>query len=85
MITKQLKMLLADAYEAEGELKDLIEQCFEEIFQGQANYAFSMFEEDVQSGREYNGCLQGLDYYKQLIADNDKRMKAYKEKEKKDE
>jgi len=88
MLTKQLKMLLADAYESEGQLTDIIEECFKDIFKEQAAYAYSMFEEDLQSGREYNGCLQGLEYYKQQIADNDKRMKEYKEKkekEKKDE
>lgn len=80
-LTKQLKQLLSNAYEVEGELTDLIEQCFKEIFQEQASLAYSMFEEDVQSGREYNGCLQGLHYYKQQIADNDRRMKEYKEKD----
>ncbi len=66
-IAKLLKQLLSDSYEVEGELNDIIKQCFEEMFKEHKGYAFSLFEEDLQNGRAYNGCLQGLDYYKQEI------------------
>lgn len=82
--TKLLKSLLSESYEVEKELNDLIEQCFKEMFGDYSTYAFSLFEEDLQSGREYNGCLQGLQYYKQCVEDSIKAAKEYKEKKEKE-
>lgn len=75
---KLLKSLISNAYETEGELCQLIEECFKEIFQEDAQYAYSLFEEDLETGREYNGCLQSLDYYKRQINE----IKCIREKKK---
>lgn len=82
-ITKELKLLLSDSYQLESELTDIIKQCFEEIFKDQGSYAYSIFKDDLLNGRENCGCLQGLNYYKQLIAENEKRIAEYKQKENK--
>lgn len=84
-LTKQLKILLSDAYEAEGELTDIIHQCFKEIFKEHATYAYSLFEEDVQGGREYNGCLQSLEYYKRQINDHKKRVEEHRKTREKED
>ena len=74
-ISKQLKKLLSHSYEVEAELSDLIEQCFKEIFKEQASYAISLFEEDLEGGKEFNGCLQGLEYYKAQVKQSQKTTK----------
>ena len=73
--TKLLKSLLSESYETEKELTDLIKECFKEMFKEHGDYAFSVFEDDLQSGREYNGCLQSIDYYKQQIKTIQERAK----------
>lgn len=77
--TKLIKTLLSEAYEVEGELLSFIEQCFKELFKDDAVYAFSLFEEDVDSGRDYNGCIQNLDFFQRQVEENRACMKKYKE------
>ncbi len=86
--TKSLKALLSESYQTESDLNQIIEECFKEIFKHNSTYICSLFEEDLQSGRECNGCLQGLEYYKNAVERDLKRLnefKKIKEDEKKDE
>ncbi len=74
---KLLKSLLADSYETQNNLVELIKECFEEIFKDESSYAFNFFEDDLES-RDYCGCLQDLEYYKGQIKQYFERMDATK-------
>lgn len=76
--TKSLKLLLSEAYEVEGELIQLIEQCFKEMFKENSIYMYSLFEDDLESGRDYNGCLQPLDFYKRQVEEHKIRVESVK-------
>jgi len=83
---KLIKQLLSESYEVQNELVDLIEECFKDIFGSNSTYLFSEFEADIASGRDYNGCLQGLAYYKSKDIEHQKHRALWiqKEKEKED-
>lgn len=79
---KNLKTLLTESYQLESELLELIDQCFKEIFTDKFIIAQNSFEEDLYSGRHFNGCLQNLDYHKQIAHRSDQMKSMQKSVEK---
>lgn len=73
---KMIKKLLVEAYETESELVDIIKDCLKEMFPENEAYIIHMFEDDLASGKNWNGCLQGISYYKTLIERENKEKKA---------
>ena len=79
------KQLLAEQIEIESELIDFIKECLKEIFPNvEDNYIIYEFESDVENGREFNGCIQTLNYYKQMAERNAKERKERVKKEAKE-
>lgn len=78
MRKQELKVMIKDAIELEGQLIDLIKECFQEIFHVESNYIISEFEQDLEGGMEFNGCIQPLRYYKTQM----KRIRDSKENQK---
>lgn len=69
-LTKQLKSLLSSSYELEGHLSDLLEECFKEIFKDKATSAIAFLQDDLETGMQYNGCIQDLEYFKRQVGGN---------------
>lgn len=61
------KQMLKNEIELNGQLVELLEQCFDEMFKDKSRSKKYQLKEDVSFGHEYNGCLQSLDYYKDKI------------------
>lgn len=63
MKNEYLKIILAESLERECELASLCKEMLKEIFPDMP-FVIYEFENDLQAGREYNGCFQSLEYYK---------------------
>jgi len=63
-ILKEYKQVVKYHIEIESEIIDLLRKCFERIY-GESAVSRCMYilEEDMETGMEYNGCLQGLYAY----------------------
>lgn len=60
MKDKELKTLLIKAYELESNLYDFCIECLNKIYGDDAKEAIFMFDEDIEEGMDWNGCLQSL-------------------------
>jgi len=70
--TSLLKQLISESYQMESDLVELIKECLKEIFKDNHLAACSLFEEDLEGGRDWNGCLQSLEFYKRQLEKKEK-------------